>query len=280
MSKYCIWIISPPGDARSGAYNEFAEGLHYALASLGHASPIIRSQQDIDGIPIILGCNLIREMVDIKIPSNSILFNLEQVYKKSPWFTEDYIELLKNYKVWDYCGLNITRLKKNFNINSVQHCPVGYVPQLTRLDNVKDKDIDILMYGKASPKRMWIMESLKKFNLKVEFLNSVYGRTRDDYIERSKIILNVHCYEAKIFEIIRVSYLLANKKLVISEVGLDKALEEPLKGGVVFSKYEDIIDRCLYYLDSKRGKEGEKISNKGFSLFSSKLQSEYLKEIL
>ena len=38
----------------------------------------------------------------------------------------------------------------------------------------------------------------------------LYGPPRDALIARSKIILNMHLYDAKVFEIVRVSYLLAN----------------------------------------------------------------------
>jgi hypothetical protein len=45
----------------------------------------------------------------------------------------------------------------------------------------------------------------------------VWGPARDELIARAKVVLNLHYYEAAIFEQVRVSYLLNNEALVISE---------------------------------------------------------------
>ena len=45
----------------------------------------------------------------------------------------------------------------------------------------------------------------------------MYGRELDQYIARSKVVLNLHFYEKASFEIFRVSHLLANHKCVVTE---------------------------------------------------------------
>jgi hypothetical protein len=279
MNNYCIWIISPNGDNRSLAYVEFAESLHYSFKSIGYDVPIVRDQSEIRGRPIILGCNLLREFKCINIPKESILFNLEQVSENSIWFTEDYINLLKSFTVWDYSKLNITKLKQ-FGIDNVKLCQVGYASQLTRLNNNCNNDIDVLLYGKKCSRRIDMYEKLKALKLNVVYLNSIYGKQRDAFIERSKIIINIHCYDAKIFEIIRISYLLSNKKFVISESGNDKDLENPFLNSLVFTSYNNIPKKCLYYLNKDNESERALIALNGFKFFTQKEQAYYLGLIL
>ena len=44
----------------------------------------------------------------------------------------------------------------------------------------------------------------------------VYGAERDRLIARSRLVLNVHYFPTHIFEMIRVSYLLANRTAVVA----------------------------------------------------------------
>jgi hypothetical protein len=66
--------------------------------------------------------------------------------------------------------------------------------------------------------------------LRVESAFGCYGEERDALIARARIVLNVHYYESKVFEVVRVSYLLANRKCVLSESGSDIDLEAPSPG--------------------------------------------------
>ena len=51
------------------------------------------------------------------------------------------------------------------------------------------------------------LNNLTKKNIKIKCLFGVYGKERDDWISKSKLVLNMHMYDSKIFEIIRVFYL-------------------------------------------------------------------------
>lgn len=73
---------------------------------------IDRNFNDIVGIPIILGANLLPYVENVQLPKHSIIFNLEQVEEGSSWFTPQYIDLLKSYQVWDYSDRNIDNLKR------------------------------------------------------------------------------------------------------------------------------------------------------------------------
>ena len=69
------------------------------------------------------------------------------------------------------------------------------------------------MYGRPNKRRLDIIKKLNELGFNSIFLENTYGNKRDNIISKSKIILNIHYYEASIFEIVRISYLLITKSL-------------------------------------------------------------------
>lgn len=274
--RYCIWVVSPSGYVHSRAFDEIAIGLNSGVSKLGFEAPIVRSAKDIVGQAIVLGCNLIPQLGLLDIPKNLILFNLEQIQLDSPWMSQSYLSILRSYPVWDYSYRNIQELKK-LGINNVTHCGIGYETELTKIPQ-SEEDIDVLLYGSLNDRRMEILKELRNNDLNVMGLFGVYGEERDKYIARSKVILNIHYYEARVFEIVRVSYLLANKKFVISELGHDNNLEKPFAEGMVFSTYKEIVEKCIKYL--KEEDLRKEIAEKGFNLMRRYPQSVFLKQAL
>lgn len=274
--QYYIWVVTPPGYIHSRAFDEIAIGLKSGIFKLGFEAPVVRNVKDIVGQAIVLGCNLIPQLGLSNIPQNLILFNLEQIQLDSPWMSQSYLNILRTYPVWDYSYRNIQKLKK-LGINNVTQCGIGYEPELTRIPQ-SEEDIDVLLYGSLNDRRIKILKELKDNGINVVALFGAYGEERDKYIARSKIILNIHYYEARVFEIIRVSYLLANKKFVISEVGQDDDLEKPFAEGIVFSTYKGLVEKCLEYLKDERSRK--EISEKGFNLMKRRPQSVFLEQAL
>ena len=90
--------------------------------------------------------------------------------------------------------------------------PVGYVPELTRVAAAPAEDIDILFHGSMNERRNNVISQLRQAGLNAHTVFGMYGPARDALIARSKVVLNMHYYEANIFELVRVSYLLATAK--------------------------------------------------------------------
>ena len=85
---------------------------------------------------------------------------------------------------------------------------------------------------------------MRAAGLRVEAVFGVYGAARDALIARAKVVLNVHFYEAKVLEMVRVSYLLANRCCVLSEVSSDREEDDALAAGVAFAAYDDLVARA------------------------------------
>jgi hypothetical protein len=88
----------------------------------------------------------------------------------------------------------------------------------------------------------------------------LYGKSRDTLIARAKLVLNVNFYEsASIFEVVRVSYLLANAKAVVANANPDMFVETDLRDTVAFAPREQVAGACLALLadESARKRLGD-----------------------
>lgn len=161
----------------------------------------------------------------------------------------------------------------------MKKCSIGYVPQMTRLSLSQEPDVDVLFYGSINERRQRILEGLKEKGLNVKILSGVYGQMRDDWIVRSKLVINIHYYSAQILELIRLSYLLANKVCIVSETGTNKSLEMAFQEGIAFADYDNLVETCVKLIKGDRSNR-EAIAQKGYNLFSSLSQSLELRELL
>jgi hypothetical protein len=169
---------------------------------------------------------------------------------------------------------------RDLGIGNTRLCRIGYVSEISHISQLPDddQDIDVLFYGSINSRRSSILDHLKKKGLKVRSLFGAYGMRRDRFIARSKIVVNIHFYDTKVMEILRLSYLMANKRFVISERGNDELLERPFEEGMVFVDYDSIVDGCLAYIEKPA--ERRKIADKGFQIFRTCDQTAYLRQAL
>lgn len=276
-NTYTLWIVSPPDLVWSHVFDEVALAFQSAFRTLGHNVPIVTDSRQIEGTAIVFGANLC-PMYKIPLPDHCIVFNLEQVHPASRWFQPDYgyIELLKQHSVWDYNRQNIEALRQ-FGIEGVVHCGIGYAPELTRIRRGKE-DTDVVFIGGGHPRRKKILDRITASGMKLQEVYKVFGKERDNWIARGKIHLNIHKEPAGLFEIVRVSYLLANRSFVISEQPQDREMAEAFKDAVVFCPYDQLVEQCRHYL--VHPKERKRIAEAGFEIFRNMPQKDYLANAL
>jgi hypothetical protein len=270
--RFAVAIVSLPNFQHSRAFDEVAEGLHCALLSLGHDS-VLTDRLDLDERrTIVLGGNLLVRN-GLKPPKNPVFYNLEQLGDDLPSMTlPAFFDLFRRYPTWDYSPANIEYLAA-MGLPRPKYVPVGYVPELTRIAPVPE-DIDVLFYGAPYERRYAVLRDLRDRGLRVKWLSGVYGASRDAWIARSKIVLNIHYWDAKIFEITRVSYLLANRRAVVSERGADPALERDVEAGVAFADYDELVDRCMELLGDEHARR--ELAERGYQVFSERSQADTL----
>ena len=275
--RFAVAVVRPPSNPTiGGGFREIAEALHHGLVALGHDS-VLTNRLDLDDRrTIVLGGNLLVQY-GLEPPKNPIFYNLEQLGDDLPWMTmPEFVELFRRYPQWDYSHANIERLVA-MGLPRPAHVPIGYVPELTRIAPAVE-DIDVLFYGALNGRRYAVLRELHDRGLRVKWLSGAYGTSRDAWIARSKIVLNMHYWDAKIFEIARVSYLLANRRAVVSERGADPALERGLESGIAFADYDGLADRCVGLLGDERARR--ELAERGFEAFSARDQAAILQQAL
>ena len=272
--NYNICIIKPKNYPHSDAFWELAELLTYSLRDLENDVVMCISEIFADRQNILFGAHL---LTDFDLPPSTIIFNTEQLSNGSEKWVQRIIDLGKKYIIVDYDDNNIKFLQQN-GCKKVHKFQIGFHEKLNRIRLRKHKDIDVLFYGSAKERRRNLLNELSNSGLKVKHLFGVYGAQRDEYISRAKIVLNCHHFEAKIFEIVRVHYLVNNKIPVVSELHPDTKIEPFWNSIITGVKFENIAAECkkLSNDESLRRQSSEFAFNK----LQEKPQSEFTKELI
>jgi len=272
MGEYSITLIKPPNYIHSYAFYEIGLLLQNSFKSLNMECGFHLNQLYRENTNILLGYNLLEYHKDLK-KFRYIVYQLEQLSHRVGWFNENLENILRGaFCVWDYSKENISFLKDR-GIRNVKYLPIGYHENLELIEHSQEKDIDILFYGSINNRRANILNRLKQ-RAKTEVLFGVYGRERDSYIARSKIVLNMHYYPMQVMEQVRISYLLNNKCFVISEY----SSHNPYGEGIVTAKYDELIDVCEYYLT--KPDERHDIAKRGYCLSRENNMVENLSKLL
>lgn len=248
----------------SRALGDFSVGMRDAILELGMDAGYVPRTVAQDAVNIFLDAALIQDWS--VVPANSIIFNLEQLGSTSNLVTSDYIAKLKSYQIWDYSLRNIDFLKKN-GVQNSHYAPIGYSKTLARPTLQVPKDIDVLFYGYLNDRRQHVLDQIKPF-AKVVATQGTYGDELFELIARAKIVLNLHFYSTHIFEAVRVSYLLANKTAVLSEVNVDTDIPAHYHGSICSAPYELLPEACMRLLQNEPQRRYlEEMGNKIFSRF-------------
>jgi Methyltransferase domain len=247
MAKFNLVTIRPRGFLHSSASAEVRESLAWSLTALGHEAIVSESAFAQGPVTNIVFC---AELLppNSPIPADAIIFNLEQPSHPA---MENIRKLAAGHTVWDYSSINVANWKSwGFD---VRHVPIGYTPNLTRIPKAVSQDIDVLFYGWLTERRAKLGNALTAAGLRIVFTDCSYGGSRDQLISRSKVCLNVAHDGRTQFNIVRVSFLAANHKCVISETASDMDSYSRLL--CVWSEYSDLVSGCRMMVDKHTGFE-------------------------
>lgn len=273
--RFAVAVVAPPGWVHSECFREVAQTVDHALRALGHDS-VLTDRFDLDDRRTIVLQPMLIPWLNLQPPKDPILYNLEIIFDESPWMTPGLLDLFRHYPTWDYSEANIERLAA-WQITRPTHVPIGYVPELTRIAPARE-DVDVLFYGALSERRRKILDQLHARGLNVKWLFGVYGGSRDAWIARSKVVINIHQFDAQVFEIVRVSYLLANRRTVLSERGADSADERSLASGIAFADYDELVESCIQLCGDEPARR--ELGERGFRAFSARSETQILRRVL
>jgi hypothetical protein len=222
-------------------YKEVIESVIWGLRELGHTVEFGENTFSQSATNIVFGAQMLAMDVVEKLPPSTIIYNFEQI-RAATQLKPALVYAATNCKVWDYSEANAQAWRKlNADCRVV---PVGYAEPLTRIPKAPVQDIDVLMYGTPGPDRLDAFFHLCQFGLKTVFVCGLYGKERDELISRSKLIVNINLYASKIFEIVRVSYLFANRKAVVADIEPETFIEDDIRAGICVAAPSRLVEEC------------------------------------
>lgn len=243
MKRFQLVAIRPVGTPFGLAWTEGLESLRYGLLALGFDAPVEVNRIPPGRTPIIFGAHHLHASQIEQLPADTILYNFEQLLPGYRWFQPPYVALLRRFQVWDYAAPNVRWLHESGVAPNAHHLPPGYVAQWTRIQPARE-DIDVLFYGLVSPRRRRILDGLAGRGMRLKELRGVFGEERDRWIARARIVLNLRLEDDGHFESLRVNYLLANRKAVVTEQSADDDWPASLHAGVRSVAYDALASAC------------------------------------
>ena len=250
--KICLVQFNPtyPKAGILDCFNEVIETYHWGFAALGH--DVGRRINDLDprAINIIFGPQVLSNSIGLpyisRLPKNTIIYNFEPFRGKSLSGTPEAF-MAQNYQIWDYSADNISSWTALAPKHLPYHAKIAYAPVLEKIPCGVEQDIDILYYGSLTADRLdALFFAAKQYDgingLTTMALSNVWGTQRDEFIARAKVILNLSGSNS--FEIVRVSYLLANRKAVICAYKAEPKFEQDLEESLTTVNNSDVLPAC------------------------------------
>lgn len=279
--KYCVKIIEPTNFLHSQVFAEVKELIIYGLKHLKY-DVLSLDSYNLDNVRyIILGANLLKFISKDKRPilkRDTIIINLER-FGHEEIFDQDYLDILKNFEIWDFSKTNIERLNSKYHLNIKKFLPLGYAESLKKIYNKKDEeDIDVLFIGSLSDRRSQILKEISQLNINIKHLFGSYGHERDKIIQRSKLLLNIHYHEIGSLEHVRIFYYLINSKPVLSEKSDDEEENLTYKNAICLEEYKNLSWKALELLNNSN--DLERYSRNGFKFIRDLKFIDKLKENL
>ena len=253
MKKIHFMQVIPPHRHRLRGVDEFIETIKWGLEQLGYEVSHAVNSYELGCRNIIFGAQILPIDFMQNFPEDTIIYNTEQIKGfTGDCLREEMLFYAKHFEVWDYKQENLAVWATVQNTRNVKFVPIAYAPILTRIEKSAHQDIDVLIYGVPAEKRSQIFERVANAGLSTVFACGFYGESRDSLIARAKVILNIGVYAGQQFEIVRVSYLLANQKAVVSILEENTSVEEEdIKSCVKFTTLENVVTDCCQLVDNE-----------------------------
>ena len=228
-------------------YAEVIETVRWGLSELGHEVSVAVNTYANDRTNIIFGAQMIDLPTLQRLPRGSIVYHLEQMAGIPLAELRPSIPYIaQNFQIWEYSQSNQEAWRRVHDACQPKFVPIGWAPTLRRIPKRPDEDIDVLFYGLPNESRLGALAGLCVVGLKCVYACGLYGASRDDLIGRAKLVLNLNLYKkTRLFEIVRVSYLLANGKAVVSDIFPDSVVEPDIKDAVAFTPPELLTETCV-----------------------------------
>lgn len=189
------------------------------------------------------------------LPKKYIAIQVEDVCTNTS-FSKKYLDqLLGAIAVFDCSTMNIQYFKSHSSYgNRFYYVPADF--QLLDHEETDEEMFDVLCVGNENSPRCkeWIQEVSKYWNVCFADPSLISDSEFVEKVKRSKIVLNLHAFDASILETSRLYEILSyGNAILISESSVDSYEEDRLKDIVTWvkpSNYTDAISKITYWLEN------------------------------
>lgn len=212
-----LCIQQPPGYVHSLGLRDQARYFSYQFRRLGAQVTVAKNRLRHDAVNFVFGAHLGFDAAQRERHA-CIFVNLEQLGQGGASVSADYLKLLAGSAVVDYNADN--RAAYSTTPDDVPLAPLLFAPYLKPEKPIAlaERPIDLLFFGGLNERRRAWIARIEALGLTVTiFDEALYAAERDQFIVRSKAVLNAHHYEASRFEQARVAHCLSLGTPVISE---------------------------------------------------------------
>jgi len=209
-------IMQPAGYVHSLGFLDQARYFRHMLRRHGARVTLGKNRLREDAVNFVFGAHL-GFPADWQQRHACIFVNLEQLGEGGASVSPDYLKLLRSSAVIDYDAANVPAYAQD--ADEVPIFSFGYGAYLDQPGlALEERPIDLLFFGSMNARRRSFISQVEAAGFNVASFDSpVYGAERDDFIRRSKAVLNCHYYESNRFEQARAFHCLSLGTPVISE---------------------------------------------------------------
>lgn len=148
-----------------------------------------------------------------------------------------------------------------------RHVPFGYSPYYEQIYSESlageeiVEDIDVLFVGFVCERRRILLDRIRETGVRLEvatYEQPLRGVALDRAMARSRIILSVYAFDdpaTHVPDLARLDHPLSNGRFVLHEALPPTSTDSDFERHVVTSPYEDMPERCLYYLQHSAERE-------------------------
>lgn len=248
-----VTVVRPPRYPAAEGLRVTADVLAAALRCAGCRTAVGENAFVHDATNVILGAHLLEAAVVPTLPPDTIVFNTEPLDESAPYVMA-LAPFVRRFEVWDYTARHLPRLRALGNRRAVVVEP-GYVPDLLPILKRSDPDVDVLFYGEMSSHRAAILHAIESTGAKVVWLHHVYGRARDDWIARAKLVLNAHYRPGAPLELGRIVHLMSNRCAVLCEADTLDEIAPDLQPGLALATSAGLPRLATVLLADPRARE-------------------------
>ena len=239
-----ICVLQPVGYPHSMGLLDPALYLQHQLQRMGVPVTIAKNRLMHDAVNVIFGAHL---GFDPELRRRYCCFfvNLEQLGRTGASLPAPYLALLRSSAVVDYDAANVCHYARDpadvplIAFHDAPYLrPDGVVPL-----PLEERPIDVLFFGSMNDRRRQVLGALEAAGVNVaRFQTPVYGPERDDVIRQSKLVLNLHYYEASRFEQVRAFQVLSLGTPMLCERNVTTNPAPEFENAVFWRSPERIVD--------------------------------------